>query len=228
MQVVVAVAKADAVLQGHAQIIADGLDAASLIKPAVDEFAVHIAAVQTIQLALAEHEPVLIQPLRFVQVIAVLRDIHDLIQRLALVISQRADGHAVLHSFAPAGGFAIQGACIPVGEAPALDHLQAAVGGIPRFQRALHAVALHGAAHILCQLRFHGQVYQHLVPAEHIAAGAAHCAVKAVVQQRLGHTQVAPGAQKQLVAVGVCLAQRLDRALGDQHLARGQQSAVDI
>ena len=228
MQVVVTVAKADAVLQGHAQIVTYRLDAAPFIKPTVDELSVHIAAIQTVQLALAEHESVLIQPLGFVQVLAVLRDIHDLIQRLALIIGQRADGHAVLHGLAPTGGFAVQITCIPVGEAPALYHLQAAVGGIPRFQRALHAVALHGAAHALCQLRLHGQIYQHLIPAEHIAAGAAHCAVKAVVQQRLGHAQVAPGAQKQLVAVGVCLAQRPDRALGDQHLARGQQSAVDI
>ena len=119
-------------------------------------------------------------------------------------------------------------ACSPVGEAPALDHLQAAVGGIPRFQRALHAVALHGAAHALCQLRLHGQVYQHLVSAEYIAAGTAHCAVKAVVQQRLGHAQIAPGAQKQLMTVGVRLAQCLHRALGDQHLARGQQRTIDI
>jgi len=75
---------------------------------------------------------------------------------------------------------------------------------------------------------FHRQVYQHLIPAEHITAGAAYRAVKAVVQQRLGHAQVAPGAQKQLVAVGVRLVQRLHRALGNQHLARGQQSAIDI
>ena len=228
MQVIVAVAKADAVLQGHVQIVADCLDAAPLIKFAVDELAIHIAAVQTVQLALAEHESVLIQLLCFVQVLAVLCDIHDLIQRLALVIGQRADGHTVLHGLAPTGGFAVQIACIPVGKAPALDHLQAAVGGIPRFQRALHAVALHGAAHVLCQLRLHRQVYQHLIPAEHIAAGAAYRAVKAVVQQRLGHAQIAPGAQKQLVAVGVRLVQRLHRALGDQHLARGQQSAIDI
>ena len=115
-----------------------------------------------------------------------------------------------------------------MGEAPALDHLQAAVGGVPRFQRALYTVALHGAAHTLCQLRLHRQVYQHLVPAKYITAGTAYRAIKAVVQQRLGHAQVAPGAQKQFMAVGTRLAQRFHRALGDQHLARGQQSAIDI
>jgi len=228
LQVVVTVAKADAVLQGHAQIVTYRLDAAPFIKPTVDELSVHIAAIQTVQLALTEHESVLVQALRLVQILAALRDIHDLIQRLALIIGQRADGHAVLHGLAPTGGFAVQIACIPVGKTPALDHLQAAVGGVPRFQRALHAVALHGVAHTLCQLRLHGQVYQHLVPAEHITASTAYCAVKAVVQQWLGHAQVASGAQKQLVAVGVRLAQRFHRALGDQHLARGQQSAVDI
>ena len=210
-------------------MVADSLDAGALIKLAVDEFAVYEAAGQLVQLALTEDELVFIQLLCFVQIALVVGDKHDLVQRLAPVFAQRDNGHALFHSLAPALGFAVQCFSLLVGKAPALDHLAAAKGGVPGFQRAFHAMAFQCRTHALGLLRLHGEIHQHLAVAEHIAACAAHRARKAVVpEQRFGHTVVAACAEKQFVAVGLCLFQRAQGAFRHQHIARRQKGAVDI
>ena len=62
------------------------------------------------------------------------------------------------------------------------------------YKRQLHAMAFQRRAHAFGLLRLHGDIHQSLAIAQHITAGAAHCARKAVVpQQRFGHAVVAAG-----------------------------------
>ena len=53
---------------------------------------VHHAVIHGVQVALAEHELVLIQPLGLVQIAQVLSNVHDLVDRLAVVPAQRGSG----------------------------------------------------------------------------------------------------------------------------------------
>ena len=211
-------------------MVTDCLDAGALIKFAVDELTIHKAICQAVQLAFAEHELVGIELLCLGKVALVVGNEHDLIQRFSFVIGKRQDGHALFHGFAPAFRFAVQ-RCIVlfVDKFPPLSHLASAKGGIPGFQRALHAIAFQRRAHAFSLLRFHGDIHQSLAIAQHIAAGAAHCARKAVVpQQRFGHAVVAAGAQKQFVSVCSGAIQCSQSAFRDEHITRRQQRAVNI
>ena len=160
----------------------------------------------------------------------VLSNVHDLVDRLAVVPAQRGQAHAVLHGLAPAGCLAVQRLVRRVGgKLPACGHLRPGKGLVTGLQRVVHAVLLQHGAQAAALFRLHGQVHQHLPVAEHIAARAADGTVKtAVLQQRRGHAQVASGAQKQLVPVGPGRPQRLQGAVRDEHIPRRQQGAVNV
>ena len=158
-------------LQRTAEEAADGLDAGALIELAVDELAVHDAAALVAEAGFTEDELALVLPLDLGKALLVRRNEDDLIHRFAVVLLDGADGHAELHHFAPALGLTVDLARRfgeEVGEP--LDHLDAAVGLVPHFQRTFGPGAFQRGSQAADLFRFHGDIHQDLPIAAHIAA----------------------------------------------------------
>ena len=210
-------------------MIANGPDAAALVEFAVDELSVHDAAALVAKAGFAEDELVFVLPLHLRQAGFVGRNENDLVDRLAVVFLDGADGHPELHHLPPALGLAVGLARLfgeEVGEP--LDHFDAAIRIVPHFQCALGPACLQRRPQAAHLLRLHGEVHQDLSLTAHIAACRADEAVEPVVEERCGHPEVPSGAEKELVPVGAGTAEGLHRAVRHGHLTRRQQGAVDI
>ena len=88
-----------------------------------------------------------------------------------MILLDGADGHAELHHFAPALGLTVDLARRfgeEVGEP--LDHLDAAVGLVPHFQRTFGPGAFQRGSQAADLFRLHGDIHQDLPIAAHIAA----------------------------------------------------------
>ena len=229
-EVVFAVAKGHRRRGGQAEMLADAPDALALVELAVDELAVDAAGAVGLEgLGLAEVELIPIGRLGRQQGGCVGRDVADFVDGLTLVLFQRADEHPVGEGPPPALQLAVQGRGLPgLVACKAFQHPGAAVGGVFGFEGAVHPVGLQKGAHPIALGAVHRAVEKDLLPADDVAARAAHIPVKAVAEQRRGHPVVAAGAEKHLVPVCAGGADGLCRAGRGLCPARLDEGAVDV
>jgi len=227
LDVIHAVAEADGVLHGNAEVLADAQDAAALVKSPVDELAVEAGVVGVADLLDDKLEVLFQEVARGLELLVSHAHDDDLVDRGGPVIfRQRFDVQALGQGFAPALDLAV--ALLPGIALEEGTEIFVAVGGVQGLHRAEDAFTVQGGQGSLRLVLRHGAVVDDLVSHRHIAAGTGDDAVKAEAEQGGEHGEVPAGAEKDLVPRCLRLPDGLQSALRRVVGAGLRECAVNI